>query len=122
MIGFNLSSRRFSVAIAKRGIIRPMRFVTRLCMLVVFFLAIGLTCSEMPELLSFTDDPSNDFVVSICAHESRLDRAVHERSNCASSNPVVKALFQEGWRGCVVFEPAAATGAELLSFLSNRRN
>ena len=62
MIRSNLSSLPFSVAIAKKGIIRPMRFVTRLCMLVAFFLAIGLTCSEMPELLSFTDDASTDFV------------------------------------------------------------
>src|SRR5215468_6039407 len=99
-----------------------MRFISRLCMLVAFLLAIGLTCSEMSELFSFADDPSNDFVLSARASDSGIDRVVHERSNCPSSNPIMKALLPTVWRRRFVFRRASPAGAELLLFLSIRRN
>jgi len=64
MIGFDSRPPGSSVAIAKKGITRPMRFVARLCNSFVSRLAIGLAYSEIPELLSFGDDTSNDFAFS----------------------------------------------------------
>lgn len=99
----------------------PMRFVARLCMFFVFFLAIELACSGIPGLLSFGDDTSNDFAFWSCAPDLRTDRAVHERSNCLASNPITKALFSTDWRRCLAFSPASSAGAELLLFLSIQR-
>ena len=100
-----------------------MRFISRLCMLVVFSLAIGLACSEIPELLSFTDDLSNDFVLSSSgARQHRIGLAAYERSNYPGSNPLSKAPFAPVWRYCFLSSPAPPTGAALLLFLSTHRN
>jgi len=101
----------------------PMRFVARLCIFFVFCLAIGLACSEIPELLSFGDDTSNDFVLpSSCACELRIDRAAHKRSSCLRSGSITKAPFPVIWRRCFASSPARSTGAEILLFLSIQRN
>jgi len=102
---------------------RPMRFISRLCMLVVFSLAIGLACSEIPELLGFADDPSNDFVLSSNGErQHRMSPAAYERSTYPRSNPISKPLFAPVWRLCSLSSPAHLTGAELLLFLSTQRN
>src|SRR5262245_54939971 len=101
---------------------QPMRFISRLWMLVVFSLAVGLACSEMPELFSVADDPSNDFVLSTCTFESSVDRAALERPNCPTSNSLMMAPISTVSRRGFVLKPAPLTGADLLLFLSTRRN
>jgi len=91
-------------------------------MIFAFSLAMGLACSEMPELLSFADDPSNDFVLSTDALDPITDRAVHEGLNCLTNNALRKAPLSTVLGGCFVFRPAAPTSVELLLFLSTQRN
>lgn len=62
MIGFDPRPSRSSVTIAKKGITRPMRFAKRFCLLLFLAATLGLVCSEIPELLTLTDDVSDDFV------------------------------------------------------------
>jgi hypothetical protein len=57
------SSLSSNVGLAKKGSL-PMRFLGRLCILLVFSLAFSLICSEIPESLGLYDDTSNDFLVS----------------------------------------------------------
>jgi hypothetical protein len=53
-----------NIVLAKRRTSKPMRFFERLLVFCVFSLTLGVFCSEVPELLSLYDDPSDDFVSS----------------------------------------------------------
>jgi len=53
-----------NIVLAKRRSSKPMRFFERLLIFCVFSLTFGVFCSEVPELLSLYDDPSDDFVAS----------------------------------------------------------
>ena len=89
-----------------------MPFVARLCIFFVFCLAIGLACSEIPELLTLTDDVSDDFVLD---------------SSAATTKCVEIALVdqtRETIRNLLVIpyaNPVRLAGSELLRLLSIQR-
>src|SRR5262245_18844790 len=58
-----------------------MRFRKRSCVLLIVSLTLGLACSEIPELLRFADDTSNDFVSSSCTCGPRIYQAIDDHSN-----------------------------------------
>jgi hypothetical protein len=105
--------------LAKKGTSRPMRFLKRFGILLVFTLTLGLFCSEVPESLGLYDDTSNDFVASTPApqHES-------VRTTRREANPRHGAASVATFPGPLLIyltEPALPSGPELLRLLSIQR-
>lgn len=111
--------RRSKVVLAKRGTSRPMRFLKRLGVLLVFTLALGLFCSEVPESLSLDDDTSNDFVTSTPAHSLENIQTVRQEAN-PRPGPAQIAAFP-GVLPTYSCEPPLSSGSELLRLLSIQR-
>jgi hypothetical protein len=94
-----------------------MRRLNRILILLVFSLTVGLFCSEVPELLSQSDDPSNDFVT--LAGPSHV-RTVHDFRAGASSRrdaPSADVLLILP----AAYHPASIIGPDLLRLLSVQR-
>jgi hypothetical protein len=83
-------------------------------------MALGLVCSEIPEITNLCDDTSNDFVGSSCG--PRLEAVTIEHqvvvSNCGS--PVADLAFQAPAMISSV-ERGIPSGPELLRLLSIQR-
>src|SRR4029077_21208087 len=105
-----------NVGLAKKGTPLPMRFLGRFCILLVFSLAFGLICSEIPESVSLSDDTSNDFLVSGPAPKiARVRREANPRQDAA---PTV-TLLSLPLNYCT--QPALPSGPDLLRLLSIQR-
>ena len=93
-----------------------MRMVKRLYLVVPFFTALILLCGQLPELLSLTDDTSNDFEEESLAHapESVQDTTV----KTASQRSLV---FPEESNGIALFKPPTRPALSLLRLLSIQR-
>jgi hypothetical protein len=111
--------RRCKVVLAKRGTSRPMRFLKRLGVLLVFTLTLGLFCSEVPESLSLDDDTSNDFVTSTPAHSLENFQTVRQEAS-PRPGPARIAAFP-GVLPAYSCEPPLSSGPELLRLLSIQR-
>ena len=105
--------------LAKKGASRPMRFLKRFGILLVFTLTLGLFCSEVPESLGLYDDTSNDFVASTPAPQYESVRTTrrganpwHEAASIASFPSPILIYFTE---------PALPSGPNLLQLLSIQR-
>jgi len=95
-----------------------MRF-GRFCILLVFSLAFGLFCSEIPESLSLNEDTSNDFLVSVPTPKiGRVQTARREANTRQDAAPTATlpslSLIQ-------YTQPALSSGPDLLRLLSIQR-
>ncbi len=96
----------------------PMRF-GRFCILLVFSLAFGLFCSEIPESLGLYDDTSNDFLASGPAPEiGRVQTARPEADPRQDAAPIA-TLPSLPPVHCT--QPALPSGPNLLRLLSIQR-
>lgn len=94
---------------------------------VLFALAMGLFCGELPESFRLMDDTSNDYVADSSASAARENEATQERerqpkpavsevrlaASATAAEPFIAAFS--------LIEPAPITGKELLPLLSIRR-
>ena len=96
-----------------------MRFLGRFCILLVFSLAFGLICSEIPESLGLYDDTSNDFLVSAPAAKiGRVQTAPREANPRQDAAPTA-TLPSLPPIHCI--QPALPSGPNLLRLLSIQR-
>jgi hypothetical protein len=96
-----------------------MRFLGRFCILLVFSLAFGLICSEIPESLSLYDDTSNDFLVSAPAPKiGRVQMARREANPREDAAPIATLLSIPLMQ---YTQPALPSGPNLLRLLSIQR-
>jgi hypothetical protein len=95
-----------------------MRFLGRFCILLVFSLAFGLICSEIPESLSLYDDTSNDFLVSGRAKIGRVQAARREANPRQDAAPTATLPSLSPIHHT---RPALPSGPNLLRLLSIQR-
>jgi hypothetical protein len=91
----------------------------RFCVLLVFSVAFGLICSEIPESLSLYDDTSNDFLVSGPAPKIGRVQTVREESSPRRST-AQRVTFPSISVSCFT-QPALPSGQDLLRLLSIQR-
>jgi hypothetical protein len=108
-----------NVGLAKKGTSLPMRFLGRFCILLIFSLAFGLICSEIPESLSLQDDTSNDFLVSSSAPKIGRVQTARREANARQDAAPTDKLPSLPLIHCT--QPALASGPNLLRLLSVQR-
>jgi hypothetical protein len=96
-----------------------MRFLGRFCILLVFSIAFGLICSEIPESLSLYDDTSNDFLVSGPA--PKIGRMQTARREANSGQDAAWTATLPSLRPIHCNQPALPSGPNLLRLLSIQR-
>ena len=114
-----LSCRSNVVVLAKKGASKPMRFLNRLGLLLVFTLTLGLFCSTFVESISLEDDTSNDFVTSTPAQNLESVQAVRQATNPPRAE-APKVTFSSLFVLCCT-QPALPSGLDLLRLLSVQR-
>jgi hypothetical protein len=97
-----------------------MRFLGRFCILLVFSLALGLICSEVPESLGLYDDTSNDIVTSTPAPQFESVKTTRKEASPRQDSAGPIATFPSV---AVIYsaEPALLSGPDLLRLLSIQR-
>jgi hypothetical protein len=95
-----------------------MRF-GRFCILLVFSLACGLFCGEIPESLSLCDDTSNDFFVSGSA--PKIERVQTARQEANPRRNAAPAATLPSLSLIRYARPALPFGPDLLRLLSIQR-
>src|SRR6266478_5142102 len=99
-----------------------MRFLGRFCILLVFSLAFGLICSEIPESLSLYDDTSNDFLASGRAPKiGRVQAARREANPRQDAAPTATLATLPSLSPIHRTRPALPSGPNLLRLLSIQR-
>jgi hypothetical protein len=96
-----------------------MQFLGRFCVLLVFSLAFGLICSEIPESLSLDDDTSNDFLVSRPAPKIARVHTARGDANPRQDSARTATLSNLPLIHCV--QSALTSGPDLLRLLSIQR-
>jgi hypothetical protein len=96
-----------------------MRFLGRFCILLVFSLAFGLICSEIPESVSLSDDTSNDFLVSGPALKIGRMQTACQEANLRQDAAPTATLPSLPLIHCT--QPALPSGPDLLRLLSIQR-
>ena len=110
------------VGLAKKGSSLPMGFLGRFCILLVFSLAFGLICSEIPESLGLYDDTSNDFLVSgPAAKIGRVQTARREANPRQDAAPTATVAALPSLPPVHCTQPALPSGPNLLRLLSIQR-
>jgi hypothetical protein len=107
-----------SVGLLKKGTTLPMRF-GRFCILLVFSLAFGLACREIPESLSLCDDTSNDFLVSSPTAKIGRVQTARREANPRQDAAATATLPSPPLIHCT--QPALPCGPNLLRLLSIQR-
>jgi len=108
-----------NVGLVKKGTSLPMRFLGRFCILLVFSLAFGLVCSEIPESLGLYDDTSNDFLVSGPAPKIGRVQTARREANSRQDAAPTATLPSLPLIPCA--QPALPSGPNLLRLLSIQR-
>jgi len=96
-----------------------MRFLGRFCILLVFSLAFGLICSEIPESLSLYDDTSNDFLVS--GRAPKIGRVQAARREANPRQDAAPTATLPSLSPIHRTRPALPSGPNLLRLLSIQR-
>jgi len=107
-----------NIGLVKKGPSLPMRF-GRFCILLVFSLAFGLVCSEIPESLGLYDDTSNDFLVSSPAPKIGRVQTARREVNPRQDAAPTATLPSLPLIHCT--QPALPSGPNLLRLLSIQR-
>jgi hypothetical protein len=97
-----------------------MRSLREFSFLLLFCLALGLVCSEIPEILNLHDDTSNDFVGSPSGPRLGARTIAHQvLASCRSS--LVADFAVRTLAIIPSAEPVVPSGPELLRLLSIQR-
>jgi hypothetical protein len=99
--------------------VRSIVAVNRASVLVVFSLAFGLICSEIPESLSLYDDTSNDFLVSRPA--PKIARVQTARREANPRQDAAPTATPPSLPFIPCRQPALPSGPDLLRLLSIQR-
>lgn len=117
------NSRRLSsssnVVLTKKSTSKPMRFLSRFGLLLVFTATLGLFCSAFAESISLEDDTTNDFVTSTAAQNIENVQTVREEASPrrhAAPRVTFPSLFV-----IPCTQPAPPSGLDLLRLLSIQR-
>jgi hypothetical protein len=97
-----------------------MRSLRKSCVVLLFCLAFGLVCSEMPEAFNLCDDTSNDFIGSPSGPRLGAVKITHQVLLSRRGGSAGDA----GFRGLAMIsstEPVVPSGPELLRLLSIQR-
>jgi hypothetical protein len=105
--------------LAKKGSLRPMRFLKRFGILLVLTLTLGLFCSEFAELLTLEDDTTNDFVTSTPAESIENVQTVREEASPRRST-APRVTYPNISVVCFT-QPGLPSGLDLLRLLSIQR-
>jgi hypothetical protein len=105
--------------LAKKGSLRPMRFLKRFGILLVLTLTLGLFCSEFAELLTLEDDTTNDFVTSTPAESIENVQTVREEASPWRST-APRVTYPNISVVCFT-QPGLPSGLDLLRLLSIQR-
>jgi hypothetical protein len=97
-----------------------MRSLRRFSILLLFLLAFGLVCSEIPETLNLCDDTSNDFVGSPPGLRLGAVTITHQVLVSRRGSSVADLAFRTLAMISSV-EPVVPSGSELLRLLSIQR-
>lgn len=108
-----------NVGLAEKGTSLAMRFLGRFCILLVFSLAFGLICSEIPESLRLYDDTSNDFLVS--SPGSKIGRVQTARREANPRQDAAPTATFPSLTLILCTQPALPSGPKLLRLLSIQR-
>ena len=106
--------------LAKKGTLRPMRFLKRFGILLVFTLTLGLFCSQFAEVLTLEDDTTNDFVTSTPPQSIENVKTVREEASPRRS-VAPRVTYPSIFVICFT-QPALPSGRDLLRLLSIQRN
>ncbi|HLK02836.1 MAG TPA: hypothetical protein VKT53_00245 [Candidatus Acidoferrum sp.] len=87
---------------------------------VLFTLAMGLFCGELPESMRLQDDTSNDYVADSSASATH-EMEVVENAHVADKGVAIKAVRTSRSNGEIAAKPVTSSGQELLQLLSIRR-
>lgn len=104
-----------------------MRILKAIYLSVLFTLAMGLFCGELPESMRLQDDTSNDFVADSSASAARENQAVQDDESAQQQTkaPQITAGKSTSCSQLEFFsisaEHARYAGKELLPLLSIRR-
>ena len=97
-----------------------MRSLREFSFLLLFCLALGLVCIEIPEILNLCDDASNDFVASPCGPRLGAVTIVHpvlaSRPGSSVADFAIRTIAITPSA-----EPVVPSGPELLQLLSVQR-
>jgi hypothetical protein len=89
-------------------------------LLFVFSLALGLSCSEIPELITLTDDVSNELVEDSCVSVSECMR-IASRQLSSEREIDLEASVTNLLFAALSTRPAPWSGPNLLQLLSIQR-
>ena len=104
-----------------------MRVLKAIYLSVLFTLAMGLFCGELPESMRLQDDTSNDFVADSSASAARENQVLRDTESPreqarASGRAVAESRFSNQFESpSISAEQARLSGNELLPLLSIRR-
>lgn len=104
---------------------RTMRVLKAIYLSVLFTLAMGLFCGELPESMRLQDDTSNDFVADSSASAARESEAARDNDQKPAKTPQVVAAKSAPSNGIedssISVGHSRYSGKELLPLLSIRR-
>src|SRR4029077_16821827 len=103
----------------RKSTFRPMRFLKRFGILLVFSFTLGLFYSEFAELLTLEDDTTNDFVTSTPAQNIENVQTVREETSPRRS-AAPRVTYPSISVICFT-QPASPSGLDLLRLLSIQR-
>lgn len=104
-----------------------MRVLKAFYLSVLFTLAMGLFCGELPESLRLQDDTTNDFVADSSASAAREGEAPRESESAQKRVVARQSVFarmtatERHESPASLTEPSSPSGKELLELLSIRR-
>jgi len=98
-----------------------MRFVKSLYLLFVLSLSLGLSCGELPESFSLSDDATNDFVEDSAAPVASEIQEVRKDPEPARDISFTEELVPQ-FPASRLVEPTLPSGRDLLRLFSIQRN
>ncbi len=97
-----------------------MRFLKAIYLSVLFTLAMGLFCGELPESMRLQDDTSNDYVADSSASATH-EMEVVQNATVANKGVAVQTARTSRSNSEIAAKPVTSSGQELLQLLSIRR-
>lgn len=104
----------------ENGYFQTMRFLKAIYLSVLFTLAMGLFCGELPESMRLQDDTSNDYVADSSASATH-EMEVVQNATVANKGVAVQTARTSRSNSEIAAKPVTSSGQELLQLLSIRR-
>jgi hypothetical protein len=107
--------------IAVFGTTNAMRTLKTIYFAVLFALAMGLFCGELPESLRLHDDTTNDYVANSSSSAARESEAAKKQAPAKETLSAAACQIERNRARPTAPAPAPVSGKELLPLLSIRR-